>query len=194
MTGFTYTPNGKILLADGRLLAQPVDVLGVQDLPGKSVLRPFQSAEDELEAVFREIPFAASQTAWMPFTGVTTAHRLAFRDFLRFGSPTSRHKMIPLRGEPGRFVMIAYPWYGGWKVPMLCAEETVMTVRMEDLIPRLPENRQQPTWRVSISRDPKPNETEGLVKEQFDGVAWDTRIRLICTKAGGAVVTIHPEN
>jgi len=195
MTGFTYTQDGKVLLADGRLLQQPVDLIGVSVSSPTAEPRAFRSAEDELEAVFREIPFSAGPAGWMPFDGVTTAHRLAFRDYLHFTAPSfSRRNVVPLRGEPGRFIMLAYPWFGGWKVSMFCAEETVLTVRMEDLVLRLPEARQVPNWRVSISRDPKPDEAEGLVKEQFERVAWDTRIRLICAKAGGAVVMIRPEN
>ncbi len=194
---FTYV-DGKLKLGE-RVYDKPVDCLfnpprqaGVEKKSRES--GQFKDVGEELTELFVTVP-SARHLSWKCAAAATVAHKEAFKIAMRVIS-LRRPEDLPLRGEIGEFLVIAQRFHvSGWKVAILTARGMAVTVRMEDLVLALPKEAQVATYTVSILRDAKKDEGTGLayMSERFPGVAWDTRIRVLCNPAGGAVISLRPE-
>lgn len=169
----------------GRVFPSFEAIWQADDLQKVATPHPFTNTHEELIALFTEIPFSAT-SGWQPSPNVTPCHHQAFN---LLGKPQSGDYV--LRAAPGLYLAVARQTTNGWNVYLLCSDRVVMTIRMEELCAKLPNHLRQPTYKVRITRDPKSDETGDIIREEFEEIPWDTRIRLILAKNGGAIVQIE---
>ncbi len=178
-----------------RAWARPADLAAARLalLPPPDAL-PLTSGEDLLAAAFAVVPFARGPLPPPAFgPGVTAAARAAFSLF----TDEARGALCVLRGEPGDFLVCARRAGPVWTVGAFTAAPTTLTVRVEDLWERLPDDARAFDYRVDVVRDPHvkdaaADQAAGVVRETLAGVAPDARICLDLVRGGGFTLTLTP--
>lgn len=194
-----FTPQGKIVAYERHpfrfqawFFDRPGDLatarLGTLQAPDEWLPK---SGEQALIDLFALVPFWQNPPASIQMDDSLTP---AFREALTwmiFGSKGTDQEWM-MRGEPGDFAILARREGDQWQIAGISATEKTLTIRLEDLWGRTPEDHLPNGSRtIRLIRDPNQKETDqDKIIESFPDSSPFTKISLEVKANGGFLISI----